>query len=86
MPELCRFLGIIITMYYEDHDPPHFHARYGAQEAKFSIKHLQIIEGHLPKRVVSLVIEWAFQNREALIENWGSCINKVPLKPIPPLE
>jgi hypothetical protein len=57
MPVLCRFLGIIITMYYEDHDPPHFHARYGAHEAKFSIKHLQIIDGNLPKRVVSLVLE-----------------------------
>ncbi len=57
MPELSRFLGIVILMYYRDHPPPHFHARYGEFEAKFSIETGNIIEGNMPKRAASLVRE-----------------------------
>ena len=59
MPEICRFLGIIIAMYYRDHSPPHFHAKYGEFRASISIESLQILEGDLPSRVLSLVVEWA---------------------------
>lgn len=54
MPEICRFFGIIISIYYKEHAPPHFHAKYGEQRAAFSINELKVIEGSLPKRVVSL--------------------------------
>lgn len=54
MPEICRFLGIIISMYYKKHAPPHFHAKYGEKRASFSINELKLIEGTLPKRGVSL--------------------------------
>ena len=57
MPELGRFLGIIIAMYYKEHQPPHFHAKYGTQTGVFSITDLRLIEGHLPKRIISLVLE-----------------------------
>lgn len=57
MPELSRFLGIVILMYYRDHPPPHFHARYGEFEATFSIETGNIIEGNMPKRAASLVRE-----------------------------
>jgi hypothetical protein len=57
MPEISRFLGIIIAMYYKDHRPPHFHVKYGDYKASFSINELKITEGSLPPRVISLVLE-----------------------------
>ena len=57
MPEISRFLGIIIAMYYKEHQPAHFHAKYGAQTGVFSIADLRLVEGHLPKRIISLVLE-----------------------------
>ncbi|OGK09612.1 MAG: transcriptional regulator [Candidatus Riflebacteria bacterium GWC2_50_8] len=86
MPELARFFGIIIVMYYDDHDPPHFHAKYGDMRACFSIAELRIIEGELPKRVTAMVLEWAFEHRKELLENWEFAKNRVALKKITPLE
>ena len=59
MPELCRFYGIVIHMYYGDHPPPHFHARYGDHEAVIGIDSLAALRGHLPPRASGLVAEWA---------------------------
>jgi len=85
MPEISRFLGIVIAMYFKEHAPPHFHAKYGAQRAAFSIDDLRLIEGKLPPRVVSLVLEWAFQHREELLENWRRAEQKEGLRKIEPL-
>lgn len=85
MPEICRFLGIIISMYYKEHAPPHFHAKYGEKRASFSINELKLIEGTLPKRVVSLVLEWAFEHRDELLENWELARTKEDIKKIKPL-
>jgi hypothetical protein len=85
MPEICRFLGIIITMYYKEHGFPHFHAIYNGKEAVFSIMDLLLIEGKLPKRVISLVLEWAFDHREELLENWKLLKDKKSIKKIKPL-
>ena len=85
MPEICRFLGIVIALYYKEHAPPHFHAKYGSQRAAFTIKDLRIIEGKLPPRVTSLVLEWAFQNRDQLLENWKRAERREELKKIRPL-
>jgi hypothetical protein len=57
MPEISRFFGIVIAMYYKEHAPPHFHAKYAGQRAAFSISDLQMIEGRLPRRAVSLILE-----------------------------
>jgi hypothetical protein len=59
MPELCRFYGIVIRMYYDDHLPPHFHALYAGHEAVIGIEALALIEGKLPPRAMGLVAEWA---------------------------
>lgn len=59
MPEISRFLGIVIKMYFDDHNPPHFHVLYGECEAAFSVDTLEMIKGKLPPRVSGLVIEWA---------------------------
>lgn len=85
MPEICRFFGIIISIYYKEHAPPHFHAKYGEQRAAFSINELKVIEGSLPKRVVSLVLEWAFEHRDELVEDWELAQNREELKKIKPL-
>ncbi|MGA2091603.1 MAG: DUF4160 domain-containing protein [Endomicrobiales bacterium] len=85
MPELSRFLGIIITMYYKEHAPPHFHAKYGERRASFSIIDFKLIEGKLPKRVISLVLEWAFEHRNELLEDWKLAQKHENLKKIKPL-
>jgi len=85
MPEVSRFLGIIIALYYKEHEPPHFHAKYGGQRAAFSIADLRLLEGSLPPRVISLVLEWAFQHRPALMQDWDLARAEKPLNKIPPL-
>jgi len=86
MPELCRFFGIVIAMYYKEHLPPHFHAKYSGQRAAFAISDLRIIEGRLPRRAISLVLEWAFEHREELMKNWEWAEQGKELLPIEPLE
>lgn len=85
MPEICRFLGIIIVVYYNDHNPPHFHAKYNEHRASIDINELRILEGGLPQRVLALVLEWAFLNRDALLENWQLAREGKPLNKIEPL-
>ena len=85
MPAISRFLGIIILMYYNEHNPPHFHVKYNEYRAVFSINELKLVEGELPQRVASLVLEWAFLHRDELLEDWNLASEKKPLKPIDPL-
>jgi len=86
MPEISRFFGIVISMYYGDHAPPHFHVRYGGQKALVSIDTLAWLKGRLSPRVFSLVVEWALQHQEALHENWELACAQKQLKKIDPLE
>ena len=85
MPEISRFFGIIITMYYKEHAPPHFHAKYGGSRASFSINDFKLLEGRLPKRVISLVLEWAFEHRLELLEDWERAQKREDLNKIKPL-
>jgi hypothetical protein len=85
MPEISRFLGIVIAMYYNEHYPPHFHAKYGGNRASFSIEELKILEGDMPKRIVSLILEWAFEHRQELMEDWDLAKRREQLKSIKPL-
>ena len=85
MPEICRFFGIIITMYYNDHTPPHFHARYGRERASIGIDSLQILDGALPPRALGLVMEWAFRHRNELTNDWTLARSHSPLERIEPL-
>lgn len=72
MPEISRFLGIVITMYFDDHDPPHFHVRYNEYRALVAISSLNVIDGQLPARVRSLVTEWAELHQEELLDIWNT--------------
>jgi hypothetical protein len=69
MPEVSRFYGIIIRMCYDEHNPPHFHARYGRSNAAIEIASLRLLEGKLPPRALGLVVEWAAQHQEELLAN-----------------
>lgn len=68
MPELSRFYGIVIRMYFGDHQPPHFHALYGGKNALIDIETLAFIEGQLPPRAKGLIIEWATIHQDELRE------------------
>lgn len=86
MPELSRFFGIIIAMYYNDHAPPHFHARYGNHKAIIDIETLALIEGSLPARALGLVTEWAALHRDELRTAWQAARSHAELPKIAPLE
>ena len=86
MPEISRFFGIIIAMFFDEHNPPHFHARYGREKASIEINSLGVLEGYLPPRVLGLVIEWASQHREELLVNWEKIIRNNQPKKIEPLQ
>lgn len=85
MPRISQFFGITISMYYSDHNPPHFHARYAEHEALVTIETLGVLRGSLPSRVLGLVLEWASLHREALRQNWERARAGRPLSSIPPL-
>jgi len=85
MPEISRFLGIIIRMFAADHNPPHFHAVYDEFEAQFSIDPLELLKGKLPPRIHGIVIEWASIHQKELIENWNKLQDEKPIKKIKPL-
>jgi hypothetical protein len=86
MPELSRFFGIVIGMYYREHPPPHFHAKYSGETGVFDIETLQLIEGSLPSRVRGLVVEWASEHQAELRQNWEASVSgKHPVK-IEPLK
>ncbi len=70
MPEIARFYGIIIKLFFGDHPPPHFHAVYGEYVGLFDIETLEMIEGDLPARAKKLVIEWAKIHKNELKEMW----------------
>ena len=85
MPEVSRFLGIIITFNYDEHNPPHFHVKYNEYRATFLIKELAIQNGSLPKKVISLVLEWAYEHRDELLADWDLARAGKPLNRIEPL-
>jgi hypothetical protein len=86
MPEISRFFGIIIRMYFDDHPPPHFHAIYGGSEALVAIDPILVLEGDLPRRAVSMVIEWAALHQRELMENWQRLRESQAAQKIPPLD
>lgn len=86
MPEISRFFGIVIAMYYNDHAPPHFHARYDGNEIRVKIVDGEIISGEFPKRALILVQEWLQLHRAELLKDWRLAEGRKPLNKIAPLE
>lgn len=85
MPEISRFLGIVIGMFYREHGRAHFHAVYGDREASIEIDPV-VVHGELPPTVLRLVLEWARLHEAELQENWLLARQGQPLKKIAPLE
>jgi hypothetical protein len=86
MPEISRFLGIIIKMFFDDHNPPHFHAEYGNEAALIDIHRLSVFSGRLPPRVLGLVIEWATLHQDELLADWERARTRQELQRIAPLQ
>ena len=85
MPEISRFLGIIISIYYNEHNPPHFHAEYGEFQITVEIES-GIVNGKFPRRAMSAVLEWYTIYKEELMQDWELSVKGKPLKKIKPLE
>ena len=85
MPRISAFYGIVITMYFADHPPPHFHAKYGEYQAQVAITTGEVLNGELPRRAQALVAEWTELRREELIAEWARAERQEPLHRIEPL-
>lgn len=85
MPEISRFLGISIYMYYKEHAPAHFHAEYGEYTVTVEIES-GVVQGRFPRRALNLVLDWYTTYQDELRENWELALRRKPLKKIEPLE
>jgi len=85
VPEICRFYGIVIKMFWSDHEPPHFHAEYGGEAAIIDIRTLAVISGRLPGRALGLTVEWAASHTGELLELWEAARAARPLGKLEPL-
>lgn len=85
MPEISRFYGIVVMMYYNEHPPSHFHAEYGGQEMVVNIETLAVIAGKLPRRATGLVMEWAALHQADLRNAWNQARNMEPPGRVDPL-
>jgi hypothetical protein len=86
MPEISRFFGMVIAMYYNDHAPPHFHVRYGRQKAVIGIDPIALLAGQLSPKARALVLEWAALHQAELMADWQLARQQAPLNKIDPLE
>ena len=85
MPVISKFFGILVTMNYREHDPPHFHAWYSGHEGTIGVVD-GAVNGDLPRRVVTLLLEWSHLHRAELAENWRRARSREQLLQIEPLE
>ena len=85
MPRISSFYGIIIWMYWNDHNPPHFHATYGEHKARILIESLEPMDRGLPTRALRLIEEWASLHQDDLLSNWRRARARRPLNTIDPL-
>ncbi len=86
MPRISHFFGITVTMYFNDHEPAHFHASYAGEEVRVGISDLQPLSGSVPRRAWALLLEWAALYRLQLRDNWERARVGEPLRPIDPLD
>jgi hypothetical protein len=81
MPTISFFYGILIQMFWNDHGQPHFHALYGENEAVIAIETLDVLRGSLPRRAMTLVLDWAAEHQDELRRNWELCrLHRMPAK------
>jgi len=85
MPEISRFYGILIKMFFNEHNPPHFHAEYQDYKVTITIKE-GVVEGKMPKRALKLIFEWLEIHQEELFENWSTIKKTGEYNKIEPLD
>lgn len=85
MPEVSRFFGIVIRMFFDEHPPPHFHADYAEYTAVVGVQPIEVLQTSLPPRALSLVLEWAAWNQRGLLNNWERLRAGQSVEPLPPL-
>jgi hypothetical protein len=85
MPEISRFYGIVIHMFFNEHPPPHFHAKYGEFEVAININNLSILHGIFPSRALGMTIEWASAHQQELKRLWEKLRDGQPIERIEPL-
>lgn len=85
MPEICLFLGIRITMYYDEHNPPHFHAEYNGNNVSILIEDAKVLNGAFPSKQLKLILAWCILHYDELMVNWDLAKNGKPLNKIVPL-
>jgi hypothetical protein len=85
MPEICRFWGLIIFMFYDEHNPPHFHARYGEYEVMIDIQTGKPIKGKFPRKQLKFAQDWCNLHKDELLADWQRAQLKMPLETIAPL-
>jgi hypothetical protein len=86
MPEISRFSGIVVAMFYNDREPPHFHVRHAEQRGLMEIESLALLKGQLPSKTLAVVAEWAAAHRDELWQNWSRARQQEPLARIAPPE
>ncbi len=85
MPEISRFYGIIIRMFFNEHNPPLFHAEYGEYRCVINLND-EVVNGSMPKRALNLIFEWLELHKDELFENWERCLNNIQPNSIEPLK
>ena len=85
MPTLSIFYGIVIHIYWMDHNPPHFHALYAEHEALIDIQAVEVLRGSLPRRALAMVLEWTREHQDELMKAWEAASQGKPPAPIAPL-
>jgi hypothetical protein len=85
VPTISRFFGIVIAMFFDDHEPPHFHARHAEGSAKIRIDKVEVIDSSLGRRQLRFVLAWAELHQEELLENWRLARAGETLREIEPL-
>ena len=86
MPEISRFYGIVIQMFYKNHEPPHIHITHNEYKAKVSIKELKLLSGEFPRRGLQLILDWIELHKEELLKEWELMKKDKPLFKIKPLK
>ena len=86
MPTISTFYGILIQMFWGDHAPPHFHARYSEYNGIIDINTLKMLEGDLPRRALNLILDWAELHQKELLLDWELCMKKQTPNKIEPLK
>ena len=86
MPEVSRFFGISVRMYFDDHNPPHFHAIYAGAEVEIGIDPITVLRGRFPRRGLGMVMEWTARHQRELLDNWERLGNNQAPRKIDPLD